>query len=169
MFAVLIFITLGLFLGLSLGMASKVFSVDGDPLVDEIEAMMPGGQCGQCGEAGCRQAAEAMVEGKLPITACPPGGVGLSEAIANALGVDVNTDDIALPLYAAIDESQCSGCQRCFKACPFDAIVGGAKQMHTVLSDICTGCKLCEPVCPQQCITFTESQPMWIWPKPMAA
>jgi RnfABCDGE-type electron transport complex B subunit len=49
---------------------------------------------------------------------------------------------------ALIDESRCIGCMLCIPACPVDAIVGSAKQMHTVLTEFCTGCDLCVPPCP---------------------
>ncbi len=62
------FVVLGAFLGLALGYAAKVFHVEGDPRIDKVEALLPGGQCGQCGEAGCRQAAEKMVSGELSPT-----------------------------------------------------------------------------------------------------
>ncbi len=53
---------------------------------------------------------------------------------------------------AHIIEDKCIGCTLCIKACPFDAIVGAAKQMHTVIDHYCTGCKLCLPPCPVDCI-----------------
>ena len=53
---------------------------------------------------------------------------------------------------AQIDEEICIGCTLCIKACPFDAIIGASKQMHTVLTKYCTGCKLCLPPCPVDCI-----------------
>jgi electron transport complex protein RnfB len=40
-----------------------------------------------------------------------------------------------------------------------DAIVGAAKQMHTVISELCTGCKLCVAPCPVDCITMPEITP----------
>ena len=53
---------------------------------------------------------------------------------------------------ALIVEADCIGCTKCIQACPVDAIVGGAKYMHTVLPDLCTGCELCIPPCPVDCI-----------------
>lgn len=53
---------------------------------------------------------------------------------------------------AVIVEADCIGCTKCIQACPVDAIVGGAKYMHTVLADLCTGCELCIPPCPVDCI-----------------
>ncbi|WP_221073695.1 RnfABCDGE type electron transport complex subunit B [Agarivorans aestuarii] len=170
--SIILLILLGASLGALLGWASKALKVEGDPRVDELEAMLPGGQCGQCGEPGCRQAAEAMVKGNLSPSCCPPGGNALAASIASLLGVEVSNDPDAVPVVAYIDESQCSGCTRCFKACPFDAIVGASKQMHTVISQVCTGCRLCEKACPQGCLSMQAQQVQlntWQWPKPQTA
>ena len=35
---------------------------------------------------------------------------------------------------AFIDEATCIGCTLCIQACPVDAIVGAAKQMHTIVA-----------------------------------
>lgn len=171
-FSLVVFAALGAALGGLLGWASKALKVAGDPLADEIEALLPGGQCGQCGEAGCRQAAEAMVDGRLDAECCPPGGRSLAEAIARILGIELGDakDDVTLVAY--IDESNCSGCTRCFKACPFDAIVGASKQMHTVISSVCTGCRLCEKACQQKCLSLIpleDKTSNWQWPKPQVA
>jgi len=53
---------------------------------------------------------------------------------------------------ALIDETTCIGCALCIQACPVDAIVGAAGQMHTVVAAWCTGCELCLPPCPVDCI-----------------
>ncbi|SEF61568.1 RnfABCDGE type electron transport complex subunit B [Vibrio hangzhouensis] len=169
MISVIVFFVLGGLLGLILGYASKLFKVESNPLVDQVEALMPGGQCGQCGEPGCRQAAEAMVRGELAPTSCPPGGAALSAAVAEMLGVSVELSDDEKVWIARIDERRCSGCTRCYKACPFDAIVGANRQIHTVIKDVCTGCKLCSQVCPQDCLTVEPTVPdmsAWFWPKP---
>ena len=59
-----------------------------------------------------------------------------------------------LPAVAFIDEPNCIGCALCLQVCPTDAILGAAKQMHTVIVADCTGCKKCVPVCPTDCITM---------------
>ncbi|MGL6259009.1 RnfABCDGE type electron transport complex subunit B [Vibrio sp. WXL210] len=168
---VLIFMLLGALLGLMLGVASRVFVVESDPLVDKIVALMPGGQCGQCGKAGCRQAAQAMVDGELGYDQCPPGGASLVGDIAQLLGVQENSDKLAIQYIARVEEAQCSGCTRCSKACPFDCIFGATKQIHTVIADVCTGCRLCVDVCPQECIIIEPLQgsaQTWLWPKPFS-
>ena len=58
---------------------------------------------------------------------------------------------------AVIEEALCIGCTLCIEACPFDAIVGAAKLMHTVIARECTGCKLCLPPCPVDCISMAET------------
>ena len=53
---------------------------------------------------------------------------------------------------AFIREAECIGCTKCIQACPVDAILGAAKQMHTVIASECTGCDLCVEPCPVDCI-----------------
>ena len=52
--AVAVLTLLGISLGLLLGYADKIFAVEENPLVKEIESMLPGTHCGQCGFPGCR-------------------------------------------------------------------------------------------------------------------
>jgi|SRR5215470_6347616 len=62
---------------------------------------------------------------------------------------------------ARIDEAKCIGCALCVTACPFDAIVGAAKLMHTVIAERCTGCELCLPPCPVDCIEMLAAARSW--------
>ncbi|HHH48265.1 MAG TPA: RnfABCDGE type electron transport complex subunit B, partial [Gammaproteobacteria bacterium] len=54
---------LGILFGLLLGYAAIRYKVEGDPLVDKIDAILPQTQCGQCGYPGCRPYAEAIARG----------------------------------------------------------------------------------------------------------
>ncbi len=161
--------------GSLLGFAAVRFRVEGDPVVDKIDALLPQTQCGQCGFAGCRPYAEAMAAGEVEINRCPPGGEGTIGALADLLGKDPIPLDAevgeakAERTVAVIDEPWCIGCTLCIQACPVDAIVGAAKQMHTVIADECTGCELCLPPCPVDCIHMKPVETAigeWVWPFP---
>lgn len=162
---------LGLVLGLLLGIASRVLKVERSHLVEEIEQLLPGTQCGQCGNPSCAAAAQAVAAGELSANFCPPGGRSVAEAIAEKLGIALDLNGIVDegPKVARINESLCIGCTRCFKVCPTDAILGTAKHMHVVFSDACTACGKCESVCPTECIQLESVQPTlqtWVWSQP---
>ena len=65
---------LALLLGLGLGYAAIRYQVKGNPLVEQINAILPQTQCGQCDFPGCRPYAEAIASGEVAINQCPPGG-----------------------------------------------------------------------------------------------
>ena len=173
--AIIILAILSLVFGLLLGYAAIRFKVEGDPVADKIDAILPQTQCGQCSYAGCRPYAEAIAKGEADINQCPPGGEAVIQSLADLLGRDPK------PLSAEhgeakeektvviIDEQLCIGCTLCIQACPVDAILGAAKHMHTVIKDECTGCNLCIPPCPVDCIYIVpleDDMQQWRWPLP---
>ncbi|HYG05474.1 MAG TPA: Rnf electron transport complex subunit RnfB [Stenotrophomonas sp.] len=128
-------------------------------LVERLDRLLPQTQCGQCGFAGCRPYAEAMAQGEAAVDRCPPGGDSGARALAALLAVaplpyDRNRGEHKPAQVALIIEPDCIGCTKCIQACPVDAIVGGAKHMHTVIAPLCTGCELCVPACPVDCIVL---------------
>ena len=134
-------------------------------LVDRIETLLPQTQCRRCGYDGCRPYAEAIVAG-APINRCPPGDervvVKLAAITARpVIALDPTCGTPGPLLVARIDEATCIGCTLCIDACPVDAIVGGAKRMHTVLAALCTGCELCVAPCPVDCITMSAAGRTW--------
>ena len=164
---------IGLGLGGLLGVAARLLAVDEDPLEVEIQAMLPGSQCGQCGYVGCAQAAAALARGEAPVTLCTPGGKAVAEQLAKRLGVrvDLSNHTQRAPVYAQIVEDLCIGCTRCIKECSVDAIVGASKLMHSVMTETCHGCSKCAAVCPTDAIRLIEvpvTLSSWHWPKPAA-
>lgn len=133
-------------------------------LADQIEDLLPQTQCTKCGYPACRPYAEAIAIGTANYNQCPPGGAEGIARLARLLGKPViplnpiNGKERSRPV-AVIDESLCIGCTLCIQACPVDAIVGAAKQMHTVLPELCTGCDLCVAPCPVDCIEMVEATP----------
>ncbi len=114
-FAVIAIGALALIFGLVLGYASIRFKVEGDPLVEQIDAVLPQTQCGQCGYPGCKPYAEAIAEGD-DINKCPPGGEATIKKLADLMGVEPK------PLDAAHITDECTGCDLCVDPCPVDCI-----------------------------------------------
>ncbi|MCY1412759.1 Electron transport complex subunit RsxB [compost metagenome] len=158
--------------GAILGYAAVRFRVEGDPIVEQINGLLPQTQCGQCGYPGCKPYAEAIAGGDK-INKCPPGGAATIHAIAELLDLPVEPLDAPAetpPRVAYIREAECIGCTKCIQACPVDAIVGAARQMHTVIVDECTGCDLCVEPCPVDCIDMIEigsNVQSWKWELPL--
>ena len=172
--AVAVLAILALLFGALLGFASVRFKVEGNPIVDQINDLLPQTQCGQCGYPGCKPYAEAIAGGDK-INKCPPGGESTIQSLADLLGVEPEPLDAehgaekAVPTVAYIREEECIGCTKCIQACPVDAILGAAKQMHTVIIDECTGCDLCVEPCPVDCIDMIPvpvDRNNWYWQAP---
>ncbi|EPW8642938.1 electron transport complex subunit RsxB [Pseudomonas aeruginosa] len=157
--------------GALLGYAAVRFRVQGDPVAEQVNALLPQTQCGQCGYPGCKPYAEAIAAGDK-INKCPPGGEATIRALADLLDLEPEPLDAAEeppPRVAYIREAECIGCTKCIQACPVDAIVGAARLMHTVIADECTGCDLCLEPCPVDCIEMREIPDdvrHWKWPQP---
>jgi electron transport complex protein RnfB len=174
--AIISITVLGGLFGLGLGWVAGKFKVDSDPVVDQINTLLPQTQCGQCNFPGCRPYAEAIAAGEADINQCPPGGETGIQALADLLGVEVlalnpENGEEQPKAVAVIDEEICIGCTLCIQACPVDAILGTSKLMHTVIEAECTGCDLCLPPCPVDCIEMVVPAPKpgeWTWPRPTA-
>lgn len=173
--AVLALVALGGVFGALLGFAAVRFRTEGNPVVDQINAILPQTQCGQCGYPGCRPYAEAIAAGDADINQCPPGGEAGIQALADLLDVEPKPldaehgEEAPVKSVAHIREDECIGCTKCIQACPVDAILGAAKQMHTVIASECTGCDLCVEPCPVDCIDMipqAETLKTWHWPLP---
>jgi len=131
-------------------------------LAERIDALLPQTQCTKCGYPACRPYAEAIARGEAEINQCPPGGDTTIRGLAGLLGREVRPlnprNGIEQPRRVAIiDEARCIGCTLCIQACPVDAIVGAAKLMHTVVTELCSGCDLCVPPCPVDCIDMVPA------------
>ncbi len=167
-YIILTIAVIALIFGAVLGFSSVKLKVKADPIVDQIDALLPQSQCGQCGYPGCKPYAEAIANGDV-ITKCVPGGQPLVVKLADLLGVEVPAmDGVEEPevKVAFIHEDMCIGCTKCIQACPVDAIIGTNKMMHTIVPDLCTGCELCVAPCPTNCIEMIpvkKTTQSWNW------
>jgi formate dehydrogenase (NADP+) beta subunit len=169
-----------------LGIASKVFYVEVDPIVQAVTEALPGANCGACGFAGCSSCAKAIAKGKASPDACMAGGADAAVAIAQILGVtiEVKEPDTARVgcwyppeqadtnfIYDGVTDCRASmmlfsgtklcpiGCLAlgsCVAACPFDAIRIGEKGLPEVNRNLCTGCGTCVAICPRSIITLSS-------------
>lgn len=130
-------------------------------LASKINNLLPQTQCTKCGYPACNAYAEAIADGDALYNQCPPGGEEGVARLAHLLKkplIPLNTAhgvERRRPV-AHIIEEHCIGCTLCIQACPVDAIMGAAKQMHTVIPDLCTGCDLCVAPCPVDCIEMVD-------------
>jgi len=178
---VIILGSLGILFGFGLAFASKKLHVDVDARLDMIHGLLPGSNCGACGGAGCFGFAEAVLSGKLPITACRVSSHAAKEKIAEILGqtVEKSVRKVAVVhcaggsrardkyLYEGIKECVaaaalhggpkacgfgCLGYGTCVSVCPFGAISMGPDGLPVVDEETCTGCGKCVLVCPKKII-----------------
>lgn len=179
---------LALCFGAFLGFAAKKFHVPVDPRVEQVEAALPGANCGGCSFAGCSGYAKAVVEGKAPVDACAPGGAELAKAIAEILGVDASESKAMIAAlkcrggknrardayqYEGIQDCRaaklvqggpkscpngCIGLGTCVEACPFDAMAMDEEDLPIIFRDKCTGCGACVAVCPNNVLELMPAE-----------
>ncbi len=78
---------LGILLAVVLYLVAQKFKVFEDPRIDDVEAALPGANCGGCGYAGCRAFATAAVSADdLSLLYCPVGGNSCMANVAKILG-----------------------------------------------------------------------------------
>jgi electron transport complex protein RnfB len=137
-------------------------------LAERIDTLLPQTQCTKCGYPTCRRYADAIATGEADINQCPPGGEAGVRKLAALLSRDARPLNPANGFeqprrVALIDEARCIGCTLCIQACPVDAIVGAAKLMHTVVTELCSGCDLCVAPCPVDCIEMLPAKEEDVW------
>ena len=86
--SILIILFLAVIIGLVLGFSSVQFKVEGDPIIEKIDSILPQTQCGQCSYPGCKPYATAIAKGDADINQCPPGGEKGVRALAELMGVE---------------------------------------------------------------------------------
>ena len=187
MFSILVVGGLGLIAGAVLAFASEKFAVEVDPRVEELEAVLPGINCGACGHPSCVGAAKAIAEGEAPVSACLAGGEAAMLLVAKVMGIEaaetvsrvakiqcrgdvgkaklqyeyhgINDCRAAFLLFNGAKECfyGCLALGSCAKACPFGAIEYDFHRVPRVRYDKCTGCGVCVDVCPRGLIDLYSS------------
>ncbi|MDD5745992.1 MAG: RnfABCDGE type electron transport complex subunit B [Candidatus Omnitrophica bacterium] len=108
--AILTLSGLGFSFGVLLAWASKKFHVKTDPRVEKITGLLPGINCGACGEAGCASLAELIAADKADVHVCVACSPENRIAIASVLGLSTEGVGRRLSQAAVIG---CGGGNRC--------------------------------------------------------
>ena len=83
----LVMAALGIIFGLILAYANKKFAIEVNPLIHIVEDVLPKGQCGACGFAGCMAYAEAVVTNPdVAPNLCVPGKAFVAAQVAELTG-----------------------------------------------------------------------------------
>ena len=71
---VIVLTIMGIVLAVALTLANKFLQVKEDTRIGDVEALLPGVNCGACGYPGCRGFAEAIINGEVKnLSRCRPG------------------------------------------------------------------------------------------------
>ncbi|WP_036729445.1 RnfABCDGE type electron transport complex subunit B [Peptoniphilus mikwangii] len=177
----IILAVIGAIFGVVLSIASKVFAVKVDEKVTAIRDVLPGANCGACGFPGCDGLAQAIADGKAPVTACAIGGKEVADCIADVMGVNAeNVDKMVANVLCQgtcgkakekynynglVDCRLISDFQRGSKSCNYGCVGGGTcvtvcefDAIHIVDGvakvdkEKCVACKKCIEICPKHLI-----------------
>jgi len=170
---------LGTLLGGVLAVSHRFLSVPEDPRLERVEEMLPGTNCGACGEPGCHAFATRLVALEVAPSNCTVSSPDGIAAIADFLGVDAgHREKTVARLHCAGGRAQarqiaeyegmescraaalvsgggkgcswgCLGLADCAEVCTFDAIHMNANGLPVVDVDKCTSCNDCVEVCPR--------------------
>jgi Na+-translocating ferredoxin:NAD+ oxidoreductase subunit B len=170
---------LGLMLGAMLAFAYRFLRVPEDPRQQRVEQLLPGTNCGGCGEPGCRAFAEALIRGDRQPSGCTVASPDGTTAIAAFLGVEAGTLDrrvarlhcaggkaqaVQIAAYEGFETCRaahitggggkgcswgCLGLADCLHACTFAAITMNDNGLPVVAVDKCTACGDCVVACPR--------------------
>jgi Na+-translocating ferredoxin:NAD+ oxidoreductase RNF subunit RnfB len=176
--------SLGLLFGALIAAATKKFWVWDDPRIDDVVAMLPGNNCGGCGQPGCRAFAENVVAGQIQPAQCTVMSPADVKAVADYLGVDAGSvakrvarvlcgggSDLAVRVaeYRGLQSCaaaatvagggkgcawSCLGLADCERACSFHAIVMNDRDLPVVIPSLCTACGDCVEACPRGLFTL---------------
>lgn len=184
MLAGAIMLGIGTFFGVVLALADRFLKVQEDPRVDVLEEMLPGTNCGACGQAGCRGFALSLVADESVPGQCTVGSPEDVESVAAFLGVEAGFQEkVVARLHCAGGKSSvkqladyhgmsscraayvvngggkacpwgCLGLADCERACDFDAIHMNDEVLPVVSVEKCTACNDCVDVCPLNLFTL---------------
>lgn len=150
--------SVGLFFGLILAIANKKLAVELNPLIHEVEDVLPKGQCGACGFAGCQAYAEAVVsDPDVAPNLCIPGKEAVAKKVSELTGKKAKDLEPRVayvkcnnPIGVSLKKFEYSGINDCVA---MSLIHGGPKSCQYG----CVGQGTCAKICPFNAIEMTET------------
>jgi len=91
-YAFIALLIIGLILGALLAFASEKFKVEEDPRVEKVTEMLPGYNCGACGQSGCGALANALVTKEVDMIVCKPIKADAQQKIIDYLATTPGPD-----------------------------------------------------------------------------
>ncbi len=148
----------GLVFGFILAYANKYFAVEVDPLIHLVEDVLPKGQCGACGYAGCMAYAEAVVlDQAVPANLCIPGKAAVAKQVGELTGKaapDMIAQTAFVKCAGTLDKAErkyyYAGLEDCSSAI---LLHGGPKGCQYG----CLGFGSCAAVCPFGALTMGDN------------
>lgn len=172
--------------GLVLSVVSVYVNVAEDHTVKEIEAALPGANCGGCGYSGCAGYAKAVADQVAPIHLCAPGGRETAEELGRITGqspLEVSRRTAVVACKGTFDSVRrrmdyrgikscaaavtyyggtntcsfgCVGIGDCISSCVYKAIYLKDGIAHIDQSR-CAGCSTCVGACPKGIIRMVRT------------
>ena len=174
----------GAFFAIVIALAQRRLYVWEDPRIDAVSQMLPGANCGACGQVGCRPFAEHLVAGDVVPATCTVLSLDDRDELAAYLGVEAGSAtrrvarllcaggcDVAPPRADYVGLQTCRaaaavaggakscswGCLSladCVLSCDFDAMYMNSVGLPVVIPDRCTACGDCVEACPKDLYTL---------------
>jgi Na+-translocating ferredoxin:NAD+ oxidoreductase RNF subunit RnfB len=165
--------------GILIAFAHRRFAVWEDPRIEGVTALLPGTNCGACGQGGCRSFAEGLVSGTVKPATCTVMGPDDVDGVAEFLGVEAGEANLRVARLLCAGGSDvavqtadyrglrhcgaadqvggggkgctwgCLGFGDCAEVCEFDAIFMSPTGLPVVIPESCTACGDCVDACPR--------------------
>lgn len=167
------------FFSVILAVSNRFLHVEGDPTVEGLQSLLPGANCGACGDAGCQIFAEKLARGEHQASDCSVATIDIIDNIADFLDIDAGTqvkrvarlhcaggtvEAHQLAEYRGFESCSaaalvscggkgcpwgCLGLADCKVVCEFNAIEMNSNGLPQVNAERCTACGDCVTACPQ--------------------
>ena len=191
LYSVIALAGLGLLFGILITFASKKFEVEKDERVEKLLEVLPGGNCGGCGYAGCAAYAQAIADGSAEPDLCGACSKSSIAKIGEILGVEIEEKEPVVAqalccgnkenaeakyIYDGIDDCiaasrvsggykactfACVGFGNCVKVCKYNAIKV-VDDVAQVDEDKCVGCGACVKTCPKGLIQLVPKSAKYV-------